>query len=102
MGFLTWILFGFLVGLLARAILPGTQRLGIIATTVLGMSGSVLGGAVGSRFMRHRGHQPAGWIGSVLGAIVVLAVYVIAARHLHASPGGPPDQLSSGGRPLPV
>jgi uncharacterized membrane protein YeaQ/YmgE (transglycosylase-associated protein family) len=84
MGIISWILFGFVVGLLARAILPGTQKLGIIATTLLGIAGSVIGGVVASVFTHHgAGYHRSGWIGSILGALVLLTIYVIAMRNLH-------------------
>lgn len=83
MSILLFILIGFLAGLIARALLPGTQSMGLIATTVLGMIGSLVGGMVGSLF--HRGGRmfdihPTGLLMSVVGAIVVLFIYVAATR----------------------
>lgn len=76
MGLLLFILFGLVVGLLARAIMPGQQRMGLLMTTGLGIVGSFIGGFVASLFTNHRitDLHTVGLIGSVLGAIAVLFV----------------------------
>lgn len=63
---------GFVVGLIARAVLPGTQRVGIILTAVLGIAGSFVAGFVGQALGWYSAGQGAGFIGSVLGAVVLL------------------------------
>ena len=72
-----YLIVGFVVGLIARAILPGAQHMGMIATTVVGLVGSVVGGyighwlhkpAPGSKF------HPAGFFMSIVGAVVLLLV----------------------------
>jgi uncharacterized membrane protein YeaQ/YmgE (transglycosylase-associated protein family) len=65
---------GFVVGLVARAILPGTQSLGIILTAVLGIAGSFGAGFVGQALGWYQAGEGAGFIGSVVGAIVLLFV----------------------------
>lgn len=65
---------GFVIGLIARAILPGTQSLGIIMTAVLGIVGALLAGFIGQAMGWYAEGQPAGFIASVVGAIVVLFV----------------------------
>jgi uncharacterized membrane protein YeaQ/YmgE (transglycosylase-associated protein family) len=65
---------GFIVGLIARAILPGTQSLGIILTAVLGIAGSYLAGFIGQALGWYQAGEGAGFIGSVVGAIVLLFV----------------------------
>ena len=65
---------GFVVGLIARAILPGSQSLGIILTAGLGIAGSFLAGFAGQALGLYTAGQPAGWIASVLGAIVLLFI----------------------------
>ena len=65
---------GFVVGLLARAILPGTQSLGIILTAVLGIAGAFLAAFAGQAMGLYTSGQPAGFIASVIGAIVLLFV----------------------------
>ncbi len=65
---------GFVVGLIARAILPGTQSLGIILTAVLGIAGAFLAGFAGQAMGLYTSGQPAGFIASVVGAIVLLFI----------------------------
>ena len=66
---------GFIVGLLARAILPGTQSLGIILTALLGIAGSYVAGFIGQALGWYQAGQGAGFIGSVIGAILLLFVF---------------------------
>lgn len=75
MSLLLFLVFGFVVGLLARAVLPGRQSMGLLMTAVLGMVGSFLGGLVGNMITGDPIGQihAAGLIGSVVGAVVVLA-----------------------------
>jgi uncharacterized membrane protein YeaQ/YmgE (transglycosylase-associated protein family) len=76
MSLLVFLLFGFFVGLIARALLPGRQNLGLLMTTLLGAVGSFLGGLLGNLISGEplsRIH-PAGLIGSILGAIILLGV----------------------------
>lgn len=77
MGLCGWIVFGFLAGLVARAFFPGEQKLGFIHTTLLGVGGSFVGGAISSLLMGHPlfHFHPSGFIGAVIGAIVLLAVF---------------------------
>lgn len=67
-------LIGFVIGLVARAILPGTQSLGLILTAVLGVAGSFLAGFVGQALGFYTMGQGAGFVGSVVGAIVLLFI----------------------------
>lgn len=82
MSLLIFLFFGFFVGLLARAFMPGRQNMGIIMTTVLGAVGSFLGGLIGNMISGDPIGQvhPAGMIGSVLGAIIILAVTGMGRR----------------------
>jgi uncharacterized membrane protein YeaQ/YmgE (transglycosylase-associated protein family) len=76
MHLLLFLVFGFVVGLIARAVIPGTQKMGLVKTTLLGAAGSFLGGLLGNLISGDplgRVHS-AGWIGSVLGAIILIAV----------------------------
>lgn len=75
MHYLWMAVIGFVIGLLARAILPGTQSLGIVLTTVLGLVGSFVAGLVGQALGWYAPGAPAGFIASVVGAILVLFVY---------------------------
>ncbi len=76
MGILLFIVFGMVIGFLARAIMPGDQKMGLVMTMLLGIAGSFLGGFLGSLvtdrpiFDLHT----AGFIGSLIGAIVLLVL----------------------------
>ena len=81
--FIIWLaIVGFLAGLLARAILPGDDSMGILGTIFLGLVGSVVGGfLVAVLFRPDNGddmYQPVGLIGSVVGAVIVLMLYRMA------------------------
>ena len=83
MGIIAFIIIGLLAGLIARAILPGNQSMGLVATTLLGMVGSLVGGLVGSLFTRDGRFfdlHPTGLLMSILGAIVVLFLLGFAGR----------------------
>jgi uncharacterized membrane protein YeaQ/YmgE (transglycosylase-associated protein family) len=81
MGVLSWIFFGLIVGVLAKLIMPGRDPGGIIVTIALGIVGSVLGGFIGRALGWYGPNQTAGWLMSILGAIVLLAIYrVIVGR----------------------
>ena len=85
MGILGWILFGLVVGALAKLVMPGHDPGGIIVTMILGIVGAVVGGFIGRSLGMYQGGQAAGFWMSLLGAIVVLGVYrLFAGRHRHA------------------
>ena len=69
------IIVGFVVGLIARAIKPGDDKLGLIMTTVLGVAGSFLAGYAGVALGLYAPGAPVGWIASILGAILLLVIY---------------------------
>ena len=71
-----WLVFGLVVGFIARALVPGRDDIGVLKAGALGALGSVLGGVVfGLLTVGFRGFQPAGWIGFVIGAVLVLLAY---------------------------
>ncbi|GAA4912332.1 putative membrane protein YeaQ/YmgE (transglycosylase-associated protein family) [Actinomycetospora succinea] len=73
---LGWIVFGLIVGFIARALVPGKDNIGILATIGLGILGSVVGGLVFSLFSgRIELSNPLGWIGSIIFAIILLVIY---------------------------
>lgn len=76
MSLLFFVLFGFVVGLLARAFMPGKQKMGLATTTLLGVGGSFMGGFLTSLITSQRvmDFHTAGVIGSVLGAIILLLI----------------------------
>ncbi|WP_341996432.1 GlsB/YeaQ/YmgE family stress response membrane protein [Microbacterium sp. LWH7-1.2] len=78
------IIVGLIAGLIARAIIPGKQSMGILLTIVLGIVGSFVGGFLGFLLFGSDPNggflQPSGIIGSILGSIVVLGLYVLFTR----------------------
>lgn len=74
-AFVQMLVVGFIVGLLARAIMPGTQAHGWIMTIILGIAGSAVANFLGGAFGLYQPGETAGWIASVLGAILVLFIY---------------------------
>jgi uncharacterized membrane protein YeaQ/YmgE (transglycosylase-associated protein family) len=75
------IVVGAIAGFLARAIVPGKQSMSVGMTIVLGIIGSFVGNLLGSLIFDGKFEiGPAGIIGSIIGAIVVLLVYVFATR----------------------
>ena len=74
MGIIGTILVGLIVGALARFVLPGEQKMGWILTCVLGIAGSFLAGFVGQALGWYQVGETAGWIASVVGAVVLLWV----------------------------
>lgn len=74
MGIIGTIIVGLVVGALARFVLPGEQKMGWIMTCLLGIGGSLLAGFVGQALGWYQAGQGAGWIASVVGAVVLLLV----------------------------
>ncbi len=66
---------GFIVGLIARALKPGDDKLGIVMTSLLGVAGAFVANYAGTALGWYREGEAAGWIASVVGAIVQLALY---------------------------
>jgi uncharacterized membrane protein YeaQ/YmgE (transglycosylase-associated protein family) len=81
-GFIKVVIVGLIVGAIARAITPGAEAMGWIATSLLGIGGAVVGGIVGSviRGSPDGRFRPAGWILSIAGAVLVLWGYPYLIR----------------------
>ena len=75
MHYIWMAIIGFIVGLVARAVLPGDQKLGMIMTAVLGIAGSFVANFAGQALGLYHAGSGAGCIASVLGAVVLLVVY---------------------------
>jgi uncharacterized membrane protein YeaQ/YmgE (transglycosylase-associated protein family) len=75
MHILVWILFGLVVGVVAKFLMPGRDPGGFVITIVLGIVGAFVGGFVGRMLGWYGDGDPVGFIMAVLGAIVVLAIY---------------------------
>ncbi len=82
MGILSWIVFGLIVGAVARFAMPGRQNMGLLLTILLGVGGSFAGGALSTVLFGGDGEgvRPSGWIMSIIGAILVLFVYSRVAK----------------------
>jgi uncharacterized membrane protein YeaQ/YmgE (transglycosylase-associated protein family) len=74
-GVLGWILFGLIVGVVAKLLMPGRDPGGFIVTMALGIAGALLGGFLGRAVGWYGPNDTAGFLMSVLGAIVLLALY---------------------------
>jgi len=81
MSVIGWIIFGLIVGIIAKFLMPGRDPGGYIITTLLGIAGAHVGGYLG-RFLNLYGEgDPVGFIMAVLGSIVLLLIYRMASRH---------------------
>ena len=75
MGILGWIVFGLVVGAIAKLLMPGKDPGGIIITMVLGIVGALLGGFLGRALGMYNSNESAGFIMALVGAVVVLLIY---------------------------
>ena len=84
MGILGWIVFGLIVGIVAKVLMPGRDPGGFIVTIILGIVGAVVGGFIGRAVGWYGPNDPVGFVMAVLGAIVLLVLYRVTlgrARH---------------------
>jgi uncharacterized membrane protein YeaQ/YmgE (transglycosylase-associated protein family) len=80
MEILSWIVFGLVIGIIAKLLMPGKDPGGFIVTTLLGIAGALVGGFVGRATGLYGESQTAGWLMSILGAVILLALYRMMAR----------------------
>ena len=75
---ISWTIFGLIVGAIARLLVPGRQSMSIVATILLGIIGSFVGGFLGSLLFGGEItlRNPAGWIGGIIGAIIALLIFL--------------------------
>ena len=84
LSLLSWLVVGLFVGLIARALVPGKQHIGVPLTIGLGVLGAMLGGALSTAMWPTWAHEPdvnrmwPGWLMSVAGAVIVLWGYLAA------------------------
>jgi uncharacterized membrane protein YeaQ/YmgE (transglycosylase-associated protein family) len=88
MSIIGTIIVGLIVGFIARAIKPGDDKLGWIMTAVLGVAGSFLASFAGTAMGWYKQGAPAGWIASVVGAVILLFIYSMVTK----KSGGGSDQ----------
>ena len=74
-GILGWIVFGLIIGAVAKLVMPGKDPGGIVVTMLLGIVGAVVGGFIGRALGMYEPGQPAGWVMATIGAVVLLAIY---------------------------
>jgi uncharacterized membrane protein YeaQ/YmgE (transglycosylase-associated protein family) len=74
-GIIGWIVFGLVVGAIAKLVMPGRDPGGFIVTILLGIVGAVLGGWIGRALNMYGPNEPAGFVMALVGAVVVLALY---------------------------
>lgn len=76
MGIVVWLIIGLLAGWIARAVVPGSDSMGIGGTLVLGLIGSLLGGFLGNLLVDGQlDVEAAGIVGSIIGAVIALLIY---------------------------
>ena len=84
MGLIAWIVVGLIVGAIAKLFMPGRDPGGFVVTILLGIAGALVGGAIGRALGFYGPNEPAGWLMSIVGAILLLSVYrmVIGGRSI--------------------
>jgi uncharacterized membrane protein YeaQ/YmgE (transglycosylase-associated protein family) len=75
MEFLSWLISGLIIGAIAKFLMPGKDPGGIVVTIILGIAGAFVGSYAGQVLGFYQPGQPAGWLMSILGAIVLLWIY---------------------------
>jgi len=80
MGILSWIVFGLVVGVIAKLVTPGRDPGGIIVTLLLGVAGALLGGFIGRALGFYGPTETAGWLMSIAGSVLLLVIYRLVAR----------------------
>lgn len=80
MSIIGTLVIGFIVGLIARALKPGDDKLGLIMTAVLGVAGSFLASYAGQALGLYKQGDVAGFIASVVGAIILLVIYSLVTK----------------------
>ena len=81
MSVIGWIIFGLIVGILAKFLMPGRDPGGFIITTLLGIVGALVGGYLGRFLGLYNEGDPVGFVMAVIGSIVLLWIYRMASRH---------------------
>ena len=86
MDLIIWIIFGLIVGVVAKFLMPGRDPGGFIITAIIGIVGALLGGYLGRAVGWYREGEPVGFVMAVIGAIVLLALYrvLVGRRTLRA------------------
>jgi len=83
MAIIGWIIFGLIVGIIAKFLMPGRDPGGFIITALLGIAGALLGGYLGRAMGFYREGDPVGFIMAVVGSIVLLILYRLTVGRAH-------------------
>jgi uncharacterized membrane protein YeaQ/YmgE (transglycosylase-associated protein family) len=83
MGIIGWVLFGLVVGVIAKLLMPGRDPGGFVITALLGIAGALLGGFLGRALGLYREGDPVGYIMAVIGSILLLVIYRFAVGRRH-------------------
>lgn len=76
MNVVYWVIVGLIAGALARLVVPGRHPIGLVGTMLLGLIGALVGGFIGGLLKSgHQAFEPAGLLGAILGAILILLVF---------------------------
>ena len=86
MGVIGWIIFGLVVGIVAKFLMPGRDPGGFVITAIIGVVGALLGGYLGRAIGWYREGDPVGFVMAVIGSIILLALYrmIVGRRQLRA------------------
>ena len=83
MGIIGWIIFGLIIGIIAKLLMPGRDPGGFIVTIIIGIVGSVIGGYIEEwigLYQTTNGVPAGGWVMSIIGAIILLVIYRLLFR----------------------
>ena len=86
MTILGWIVFGLLVGIVGKLLLPGKDPGGFLATTAIGIVGALIGGFLGRVFGLYAEGDPVGFVMAVIGAVLFLVLYRMATNRTTVAP----------------
>jgi len=75
MGIIGWIIFGLIVGIVAKFLMPGRDPGGFVITTILGIVGAVVGGFLGRTLGWYGPNDPVGFLMALVGAVILLFAY---------------------------
>ena len=85
MGIIGWIVFGAIVGVVAKLLMPGRDPGGFIITILLGIAGAMLGGFLGQAAGFYTAGEPAGYLMSIVGAMLLLFLYRLTLGRTRAA-----------------
>jgi len=80
MGLLSWIIMGLIVGVIAKLVMPGKDPGGFIITILIGIAGALIATYLGHLIGWYQAGQSAGFIGAIIGSILILLIYRLIRR----------------------